>query len=291
MDVFESLAIDPIKMKEWNWATLSDPDNLKDASLLFLLSLYRFLIFGLTSYSAAPFERSLRTFFGRMKETKTIVFFLSLIWNDPDTHDLVKIVALKMSSTYLQKTADDNSWAIQLDSFVVPQLVCCLTSSNSSVRGHVLSVFRDLPCSKSMKTYGLLISDICHAAEELKLDQDQLKIVMSRYFSKKTTTQQSSALFSLVVSKDVPSCVKRGLLLALEEVNSVDILSSLLPVIDEMIEKTQDMLGIMESSIFTMLLERFTPQTAPILAKNEGWKCFQKASIVFHIRTHTFILM
>ena len=104
---------------------------------------------------------------------------------------------------------------------------------------------------------------------------------MARHLSKKTALPSSSALFGLLVSAEVPDYVKQRLLKALEQVNSASILAKLLPLIDEMITKMDSQLGTIRSNVLTMLLERFNPISAPILATNDGWNCFQKVQVFF----------
>lgn len=278
MEVFESLSIDYSKMLERQWMALTNLNDPNDASVLFLLSLFRFLVLGLTLKSATPFQKSLQTYFSRLEQAKTKLLFLSLVWNNPDAPDSLKIVALKMGSLYLEQAAAINTWAIQYESSVVPQLLCCLTSSNQLIRQHALAIFKVLGSSfsTSSKTYGPLIVEIHQAGEELKIDEEQAKVVLARHLSKKTALSTSKALFDLLVLKDVPDYVKQGLLKALEQVNSADILTRLLPLIEELVNKADTPLRAIESNVLTMLLERFNSESAPIIAKDEGWKCFQK---------------
>lgn len=280
MKVFNGLSIDYLKMAERQWASLTNLDDPADVSLVFLLSLFRFLVMGLTTTSSSLFQKSFQTFFGKM-EANCRVFFLSLIWNDPNVEDSLKIVALKMGAIYLEQAAARNTWAIQYNSCVVPQLLCCLTSSNLHIRVHALAIFKVLASSfsTSTNTYGPLIVEIHQSAEEIKIDDEQVKVVVARHLSKKAALPSSTALFGLLVSAEVPDYVKQRLLKALEQVNSASILTSLLPLIDEMITKIDSQLGEIKSNILTMLLERFNSIAAPILATNEGWNCFQKVHL------------
>lgn len=279
MEIFERISIDYPKMGTQQWAILSNFDNANDASLLFLLSLFRFLVLGLTSRSVPLFKNCLQAFFGRMGQTSARLFFLSLVWNDPNVAESMKIVALKMGSIYMEQAGSKNSWAIQFNSFVIPQLICSLASSNALIRQHALDIFKALKsASTSIKTYGPMVTEIVEAEEELKIDEEQLKVVVARYLTKKNAASASSSLYGLLVSKDVPNHVKQGLLKALEHVNSVANLTKLLPLTEQLITKasTEGELGAIESNILTMLLERFTPESAPILATDAGWGCFQK---------------
>ncbi len=279
MEIFESIAIDYPKMATRQWAALSNLDDANDASLLFLLSLFRFLVLGLATRSAPLFQNCLQAFFSRMGQTSARLFFLSLVWNDPNAADSLKIVALKMGSIYMEQAGSKNTWAIQFNSFVVPQLISSLTSSNPLVRQHALAILQALKsASTSVKTYGPFITELVEAEEELKIDEEQLKVVVARHLSKSNAAPTSSSLYGLL-TLNVPNHVKQGLLKALENVNSEAALTKLLPFTEEMITKAENKLGTIESNILTMLLERFTPESARILAKNEGWNCFQKVII------------
>lgn len=285
MEVFAALTIEYSKMEGQQWAALANTDDPADASMLFLLSLFRFLVFGLTSGSSALFQTSFQTFFGKMIQTKSRLFFLSLVWNSPHADDSLKVVALKMGAIYLEQDPTRNTWAIEYNSSVVPQLLCCLTSPNSHIREHALAIFKVLASSfsTSTKTYGPLIVEFHESAEEMKIDEEQVKVVVSRHLSKKAALPSSTALFKLIVSAEVPDYVKQGLLKALEQVNSTSILTDLLPLIVELINKMDSPLGVIQSNVLTMLLERFNPVTAPLIATNEGWNCFQKVQVVFKI--------
>jgi hypothetical protein len=278
MEVFEGLSIDYTKMAERQWAALTNLDDPADSSLLFLLSVFRFLVLGLTSTSSLLFQQSFPIFFRQMKEENSRLFFLTLLWNSPNTDNSLKIVALKMGAIFLEQAASRNNWAIHYNSSIVPQLLCCLTSSDRRIRAHALTIFKVLASSfsTSSKTYGPLIVEIHQSAEEIKIDDEQVKVVVARHLSKKAASPSSTALFGLLISAEVPDYVKQGLLKALEQVNSASILTNLLPLIEEMIAKINFQLGEIQSNILTMLLERFNPVSALILATNEGWNCFQK---------------
>lgn len=295
MEVLGVVSIDYNKMAETQWATPMKHDNPDDASLQFLISLFRFLVLGLTSRSASLFQKCLQTFFTRMKKTKARLFFLSLVWNDPNLPDALKLVAFKMGSMFMEQESGQSVWAVQLDSFLVPQLICSLASSNPLLRQHALAVWEVLASTHSakLKSYSPLIQDIKLAAEEIKIDEEQLKVVMARHLSKKANSQISSSLFDLLPLPDVPDHVKQNLLKALEQVNSVSVLKKLLPVIDNMVSNSEAQLNVNQSHVITMLLERFTPESASILAADEGWNCFQKVknqlSVFYHLTKDKFV--
>ncbi len=75
--------------------------------------------------------------------------------------------------------------------------------------------------------------------------------------------------------------MQAGLATALEGVNTVDILASLLPVMERLLEAGRDAGGAVldwaRSAHLSLLLERFTPAVASVLTTAEGWKVFSKA--------------
>lgn len=284
MELYECITINYTEMTTCQWATLSKPHETNDARLLFLLSIFRFLIAGLTSRSAPLFQSAMQTLFHRIGRLEGKIFFLSLVWSDNSAPDALRAVALKMAASHLEKpTASVLSWATEHKSFVIPQLICSLGSQNGLVRQQALATFKALgmnPISSPTKAKGFsdLVAEINQSSEELKLDAEQLKYVLERYLTKRTASATSLALFEVIRNPVVPDCVKTGLLKALERVNSIDDLIRLLPLMNQLIEQgiaSTAPLSQLQSNILTMLLERFSAATVGVLTKDVGWKSFQ----------------
>jgi len=284
MELYECITINYTEMSTCQWATLSKPQETNDARLLFLLSVFRFLIAGLTSRSAPLFQSAMQTLFQRIGRLEGKIFFLSLVWSDLSAPDALRAVALKMASSHLEKpTANVLSWATDHKSFIIPQLICSLGSQSGLVRQQALATFKALgtsTMSSPMKAKGFsdLVAEINQSSEELKLDAEQLKYVLERHLTKRTASATSLALFEVTMNPNVPDCVKAGLLKALERVNSVDDLTRLLPLINQLIKQgaaSTAPLNLLQSNILTMLLERFSAATAGVLMKDAGWKTFQ----------------
>lgn len=287
MELYECIPVNYAEMSTCQWAALSNPQETTDARLLFLLSIFRFLVAGLTSRSATLFQSAMQSLFQRIQRLEAKIFFLSLVWSDVSAPDALRAVALKMASSHLEKQATHAlSWATDYQSFVVPQLICSLGSPNALVRQQALYVFKtfgtSLTSPRKMKGFSDLVTEINQSSEELKLDAEQLKYVLERHLNKRTASATSLALFEVVKKPEVPDCVKAGLLKALERVNSVDDISRLLPLMSELIgqgEAATVSLNPLQSTILTKLLERFTAATATVLTKDVGWKSFQLVNV------------
>ena len=285
MEVFENATIDYSLLSNLEWTS---PDA--SVHLQFLLRTFRFLVLGLNSRSTALFQRNIQLFFKRMEQARTKLFFLSLVWNDPSAHEALRVISLTMAARCILADVSSFKWTMNYKSFVVPQLLCSLASENSIIRERALaltSLLSDIVVStrEVNKSFIGLVRNINDASEELKMDAEQLKIVVANHMTKKTTTAStSSALFGFIISPDVPGHVKHGLLLALEHVNSTKILNSLLPVMKDMTESGQnsdeDHLETTSSSVLSLLLERFTPQSASILTSAAGWQSFLTVSTI-----------
>lgn len=282
MEVFENISIDSAEMAKRQWADLSSVKNDKDLTLRFLLSLFRFLIAGLTTRTGALFQSAMHSLFDRLLSTPAKVFFLGVVWCDPDSPDQLRAVALKMASLFVEKEGKDASWAVGFDSSVVPQLITCLVSPSRVVRDHAIALMEVLGRIKALKTttYSGLVSELTDASEEIKTDAEQTKIIMSTYLAKTTAAKVSSTLFGLVCNNQVPGHIKLGVLKSLVLVNTPATLTSLLPIISQLTEDTEHELNLVQSNVLIMLLERFTAKTASVLAKADGWQTFQKVFFI-----------
>jgi len=283
MEIFEHAAVDYTLLSHLEWASPFSPDS-NNLHLQFLLKMFRFLVLGLNTRSTALFRKNIQRFFERMEEPRTKLFFLSLVWNDPLAHEALRVISLKMAAQCIIVDVSTFKWALNYKSFVIPQILCSLASESAVIRQSalaVISLLSDIVVSNRdiNKSFIALVRRINQANEELKIDAEQLKIVMAKHMQQKTTATTSSALFGFIMSPDVPDHVKHGLLLALEHVNSTKILTSLLPVINDMMidgEQTTDPFKTTYSSVLSLLLERFTPLSASILTSKKGWELFLK---------------
>lgn len=278
MKTFLNAKIDYDVWKDRQWASLGSND-CSQASLQFLLTVYRFLVLGLCSRSSSIFKKKISQFFHRMQPHMKL-FFLSHIWNDSLAHDGLRVISLKMASECLKRDVASFGWAVEHTSFVVPQILCSLATSNSAIRKSALAmtkVLASIPLTTPALNFAGLIREINDAREELEIDCEQLKSLLACYLKLKQTSSTSVALFSYLTSAVVPDNVKHGLLLALQHVNSVDILKNFLPLMRQIIaegEKAVDPLGTIPSSILSLLLERFSPESVSILTTKDGWETF-----------------
>lgn len=281
MEIFENVSVDSNDMVNRQWADLSATDD-KHIILRFMLSLFRFLIAGLTSRAGGLFQSAVHSMFNRLSNLQAKIFFLGIVWSSPDSPDQLRAVALKMAALFVEKEIKDASWTVSFDSSVVPLLLTCLVNPSRVVREHALALLEVLGKIKALKTttYSGLVSDLVEASEEISTDPDQTKAVSSTYLSKSTAAKVSSTLFGLVCDGRVPDHARLGLLRALASVNTPAVLTSLLPVINRFVETSEEELNLLQSSVLTMLLERFTAKTATILSQDEAWKTFQKVSVL-----------
>ena len=283
MEVFGHAAVDYTQLSHLEWASPSSADS-SNLHLQFLLRTFRFLVLGLNSRSTALFRKNIQLFFERMEQPRMKLFFLSLVWNDPLANEALRVISLKMAAQCIIVDVSSFKWTLNYNSFVVPQILCSLASENAMIRQSALAVTSLLSAivvsnRELNKSFIALLRNINEASEELKIDAEQLKIVMANHLQQKTTAATSSALFGFILSPTVPSHVKHGLLLALEHVNSTKILTSLLPVMNEMMtngEQTADPFKTTSSSVLSLLFERFTPESASILTSTNGWQLFLK---------------
>ena len=230
--------------------------------------------------SFARFRTALQALLDQVGSSQAKVFFLGLAWSDNDMPDALRAASLKMAGLLLTGAADD--WAVQLKSSVVPQLLCCLSSPNQDVRREALAAFEALQ-KKGKGAVGFkgLVTEICASAEEICIDPNQLKTVMVRHFPSASKTYPAlTALLDCVLSPLVPDTIKEGILRSLDGINSVAIVTRLLPLLDGLVEQGQTgdkPFSPATSGVMTALLERFAVESAPILATANGWNSFQKA--------------
>ena len=283
MELFEDFTFDLTTLKTMDWSKLAANDPT-DAGLLFFLSVYRFLTTGLGTRSVALFKKCVQRFFDKINDVRSSIFLLSLMWNQPAASDWLKTVSLKMAAVHLKESNVSVSWAVELKSFVVPQLVSSLTNASQPVRRAALGVFNTLGASMTNRlvanSFMKLIETINQSNEELLVDVDQLRTVLANHLRLRTSSAVSAALFNCLVSDGLPDSVQLGLCTALAEVNSPSHLTFLLPVINSMIE-TGDReeiadLGVSRSRILALHLERFTADSASVLSNAEGWNTFHK---------------
>ena len=299
MEVFEHAAVDYTLLSHLEWASPFSPDS-SNLHLQFLLRTFRFLVLGLNSRSTALFRKNLQLFFERMEQPRMKLFFLSLVWNDPLSHEALRVVSLKMAAQCIIVDVSSFKWTLDYKSFVIPQILCSLASDNAMIRQSALALTSLLSAivvsnRELNKSFISLVRRINEASEELKMDAEQLKVIMANHMQQKTTATTSSALFGFIMSPDVPGHVKHGLLLALEHVNSTKILTSLLPVLNDMMidgEQTAEPLKSTSSSVLSLLLERFTPHSASILSSKNGWesflKVFNQLTLPTVLNSHTY---
>lgn len=297
-------ALECIAMDTSAWAKMQWAGQQEDERLIFMLALFRFLASGLTSRAPKLFQSALKALFNQADELQAKIFFLSLLWNDPTTPDMLKAVALKMAAFQL---AGQASWAVQFKSAVVPQLLCCLTSTSLAIRQQALAVLK-VSCpfvssyvdrimlsffyskileagsspGKKETSFKNLVAELNRSSEEIMLDAAQIRTVLSGFLSQTSAGPTLSALLNVILSPDVPYHIKEGLLRAMEHVNSIDVLKKLLPVIDQLVDAGQVDGAVVpfnrsRSGVLTMLLERFDANTASLLVKDDGWNSFQKA--------------
>ena len=117
---------------------------------------------------------------------------------------------------------------VGLKSYVAPQLLAALTNLNPAVRRTTLDVFQTLATSITTRlvpqSYVPLIETVNQHREELEIDTEQLKNVLSKYLKAKSSSTVCTTLFELLKSTEVPEQVQRGLSIAQERVKSPEIL-------------------------------------------------------------------
>ena len=101
---------------------------------------------------------------------------------------------------------------VGLKSYVAPQLLAALTNLNPAVRRTTLDVFQTLATSITTRlvpqSYVPLIETVNQHREELEIDTEQLKNVLSKYLKAKSSSTVCTTLFELLKSTEVPEQVQ-----------------------------------------------------------------------------------
>ena len=149
LDAMGCITVDTTGWTKRQWVAQGSQD---EAEFTFLLTLFRFLASGLTSKAAPLFQTALKKLFDFAERLEAKIFFLGLVWNDPETQSALRAAALRMAA--LLMTGKEVGWAIKFESSVIPQLLCCLTCQDPIIRQEAFAVLK-----VSLKQFQFLISN------------------------------------------------------------------------------------------------------------------------------------
>uniref|UniRef100_A0A671WPT1 HEAT repeat-containing protein 1 n=1 Tax=Sparus aurata TaxID=8175 RepID=A0A671WPT1_SPAAU len=227
-----------------------------------------------------------------LSEPLMLFRFLCVLWgyssNHGDQLDVKVGAVLQTQALYMGRallSAQSAATLEQLaaaDSPVVPSLLCCLTSPVREVRRAALGALQNLSEAKAspfqpiteklLKTPEEIIADPSYLSQALgSLHDDCQSVRMSPQQKKLQVSLQQ--LLQSVQTPCCPSYSAAGLLRALSHVNGQSVLSSLLPVLDRLLEQSgPDTPALLraEAQLMQLVLGKYNEASAPLLAEDQN---------------------
>ncbi|KAJ9574702.1 hypothetical protein L9F63_008137, partial [Diploptera punctata] len=218
----------------------------------------------------------------------------------------LRLRCLNLLLCLLNDTDCSFSWALNLEEPVIPALMIAAASSLTAIRHMALNCLLKLGSSFGANihksTYMTLIEKIKGNYEEIKLDSDQLPLIMYTTLSPDPAVQSLlkaseksdlalilDNLFKFISSKDTPLYITVGLLNMLESVNSQELFIKLVPLGLEALanDKTSDgFIDVNRSAILCNIIRRLNDDTGSSLKQTTCWNLVHSAlsdwnSVVF----------
>ncbi|XP_073345886.1 HEAT repeat-containing protein 1 isoform X2 [Pagrus major] len=227
-----------------------------------------------------------------LSEPLMLFRFLCVLWgynsNHGDQLDVKVGAVLQTQALYMGRALLSAQSAATLeelaaaDSPVVPSLLCCLTSPVREVRRAALGALQSLSEAKAssfqpiteklLKTPEEIIADPSYLSQALGSLHDDCQSVKVSPQQKKLQASMQQLLQS-VQTPCCPSYSAAGLLRALSHVNGQSVLSSLLPVLDRLLEQsgpdTPTLLRA-EAQLMQLVLGKYNEASAPLLAEDQN---------------------
>ncbi|XP_039869962.1 HEAT repeat-containing protein 1 isoform X2 [Simochromis diagramma] len=226
-----------------------------------------------------------------LREPSVLFRFLCMLWGYTSNHGdqldakvgaVLQTRALYMGGALLStQPASKLKELAAANSPVVPSLLCCLMSPVREVRRAALSVLQSLSAANT-SPFQPITEKLLSTSEEIAADPSYLSTVLGvlhdESSSSKAKPQQkklAAAMQLLVRSIQTPSCpsyIATALLRALSEVNGQSELSSLLPVLDRLLETGPDTPALLqaEAQLLQLVLGKYNEASAPLLAKDQS---------------------
>lgn len=226
-----------------------------------------------------------------LREPNVLFRFLCMLWgytrNHGDQLDVKVGAVLQTQVLYMGGALLSTQPASKLkelaaaNSPVVPSLLCCLTSPVREVRRAALGVLQSLSAANT-SPFQPITEKLLSTSEEIVADPSYLRTVLgvlhNESSSSKAKPQQkklAAAMQLLLQSVQTPSCpsyIAAALLRALSEVNGQSALSSLLPVLDRLLETGPDTPTLLraEAQLLQLVVGKYNEASAPLLAKDQN---------------------
>ncbi|XP_041818040.1 HEAT repeat-containing protein 1 isoform X2 [Chelmon rostratus] len=218
--------------------------------------------------------------------------FLCVLWgyssNHGDQLDMKVGAVLQTQALYMGKALLSTQPAATLDELaaanspVFLSLLCCLSSPVREVRRAALGALQSLS-GASVSPFQPIAEKLLKTPEEIIADPSYLSqalgVLHDECLSMKVKTQQKklqSSMQQLLQSVQTPCCPSYsavGLLRALSHVNGQSVLSTLLPVLDRLLEQsgpdTPTLLRA-EAQLMQLILGKYNEESAPLLAEDQN---------------------
>ncbi|XP_077201538.1 HEAT repeat-containing protein 1 [Paroedura picta] len=292
----------------WNPETLSDKSR---DFLHLLLGLFDVLVFRASEgIYAEQFRAMIRLLFEvHFKEPENQFKFLSVLWtynyNLSNQLDFGVDAVLQTRALYIgcvMLTSQTSQKKRQLASAASPvaiSLLINLASPVSEVRRAALSCLHSISGVKE-STFHPILHYLVQKAEEIISDQTYVSQGLGSLFGdlhvphKDKIPQQKlsealEALLECVQDIRCPSYVARNVMRILQEINGKEVLSRLLPVLDQLLEKAlirPDWLLKDEALLLHAILGKYNQHAAALLCTNE--KCLDLFIKCLHISQETY---
>uniref|UniRef100_I3KSE2 HEAT repeat-containing protein 1 n=1 Tax=Oreochromis niloticus TaxID=8128 RepID=I3KSE2_ORENI len=214
-----------------------------------------------------------------LREPNVLFRFLCMLWgytrNHGDQLDVKVGAVLQTQVLYMGGALLSTQPASKLkelaaaNSPVVPSLLCCLTSPVREVRRAALSVLQSLSAANTSPSSQSQRSSCRHQRRS-----SPTRLTSGRK-AKPQQKKLAAAMQLLLQSVQTPSCpsyIAAALLRALSEVNGQSALSSLLPVLDRLLETGPDTPTLLraEAQLLQLVVGKYNEVSAPLLAKDQN---------------------
>ncbi|XP_078352830.1 HEAT repeat-containing protein 1-like isoform X2 [Oculina patagonica] len=187
---------------------------------------------------------------------------------------------------------------------VVPSLLVPLCSPISAVRKSAIACLKIVKSQlSSVKTCPVtaVLDALIDNAEELSADPEQLHRVLGDFFAPlvshckppskpsaqvKTVKNAMNFLLQHIVSSETPSFVRRIILSSLRSIVTQDMLQTILPVLEQLLDKCEDsMTGLNEdeSILLQLIVQKYSPATVALLQTDSA--CWKLLLRVLSLRT------
>ncbi|CAK6982589.1 HEAT repeat-containing protein 1 [Scomber scombrus] len=285
-DFISSLRCHDASFKEEVWWNPERLDTNTCCYLGLICRLFSVVISGAADGpTAGSFRELMRTLVQvHLREPLMLFRFLCMLWGYGGNHGdqldvkvgaVLQTRALYMSSALL--SAQPDATLAQLtaaESPVVPSLLCCLSSPVREVRRAALCALQSLSGAGS-SPFQPITAKLLKTSEEIIADPSYVSTALG-VLHDESQQQLQASLLQLLRCVQAPSCPSysaASLLRALSHVNGQSVLSSLLPVLDRLLEQSDPDTPTLlraESQLMQLILGQFNEASAPLLAKDQN---------------------